>query len=106
MMLMAATPASEAGMKKPGAVLFMCGWNSIRSPMAEVIATRLLPSDLYVQSAGVPAGESDPFVTAVLDELGLTPPRHRPRPLHDLEEAYFDPLITRHPWAHHAALAL
>src|SRR3546814_14602336 len=87
MMLMAATPASEAGMKKPGAVLFMCGWNSIRSPMAEVIAKRLLPSDIYVQSAGVRAGEADPFANAVLEELGLPLPRHRPRTLHEIGRA-------------------
>src|SRR5690606_6477612 len=103
---MAATPASEAGMKKPGAVLFMCGLNSIRSPMAEVIAKRLLPSDIYVQSAGVRAGEADPFVNAVLEELGLPYSRHRPRTLDDLEDDFFDLIITLTPEAHHAALEL
>src|SRR3546814_16563124 len=93
-------------MKKPGAVLFMCGWNSIRSPMAEVIAKRLLPSDIYVQSAGVRAGEADPFVNAVLEELVLPLHRHRPRTLHDLEDAYFVLIITLPPQATHPALEL
>lgn len=103
---MAATPASATGRKKPGAVLFMCGWNSIRSPMAEVIAKWLLPSDIYVRSAGVRAGEPDPFVSAVLEEIGLPLPRYRPHTLDELEDDFFDLIITLTPEAHHAALEL
>jgi protein-tyrosine-phosphatase len=84
----------------------MCGWNAMRSPMAEAIAKRLLPSDIYVQSAGVRSGEPDPFVDVVLDEIGLSIPRHQPRTLDDLEDDYFDVIITLTPEAHHAALEL
>nr|CAD6425662.1 low molecular weight phosphatase family protein [Rhizobium sp. Q54] len=93
-------------MERPGAVLFMCGWNAIRSPMAEAIARRLLPSDIYVRSAGVRSGERDPFIDVVLDEIGLSIPRHQPRTLDDLEDDYFDVIITLTPEAHHAALEL
>lgn len=99
-------PASWTMTEKPGAVLFMCGWNAIRSPMAEAIAKRLLPHDIYVQSAGVRSGERDPFVDAVLDEVGLSIGRHRPRTLDDLEDDFFDLIITLTPEAHHSALEL
>ena len=51
-------------------ILFLCGMNSIRSPMAEAIAKAALPSTVYIASAGVRAGERDPFVDSVLSEHG------------------------------------
>lgn len=101
-------PLAAPGMtgKRPGAVLFMCGMNAIRSPMAEAIAKRLMPSDIYVQSAGVRSGERDPFVDAVLDEVGLSIGKHQPRTLEELEDDYFDLIVTLTPEAHHTALEL
>lgn len=90
----------------PGAILFVCGMNAIRSPMAEVIARTLLPAGTYVASAGVRAGERDPFVDAVLDEMGLSLGRRQPQTLDDLEDDYFDMVVTLAPEAHHAALEL
>jgi protein-tyrosine-phosphatase len=90
--------------KLPGAVLFMCGMNSIRSPMAEAIARHYLPQSVYVASAGVRRGERDPFVDVVLEEIGLTIGRHQPHLLDDLEDDYFDLIVTLAPEAHHAAL--
>jgi len=101
---MAEPPAFDTRIAKPGAVLFMCGMNAIRSPMAEVIAKRLLPLDIYVQSAGVRAGETDPFVDVVLREVGLSLPRHRPRRLEELADDFFDVIVTLSPEAHHRAL--
>ncbi|MET3587563.1 protein-tyrosine-phosphatase [Pseudorhizobium tarimense] len=98
--------AEQAVTEKPGAVLFMCGWNAIRSPMAEVIAKQLLAPDIYVQSAGVRTGERDPFVDVVLDEMGLSIGKHKPRTLDDLEDDFFDLIVTLTPEAHHAALEL
>ncbi len=103
---MQAEPPAQKDSARPGAVLFMCGWNAIRSPMAEAIAKRLLASDIYVQSAGVRSGERDPFVDAVLDEVGLSIGRHQPRTLDELEDDYFDLIVTLTPEAHHAALEL
>lgn len=96
----------EASGKPPGAVLFMCGMNSIRSPMAEAIARHYLPQRIYVASAGVRRGERDPFVDVVLDEIGLSIGRHQPHLLEDLEDDYFDLIVTLAPEAHHAALDL
>ena len=103
---MATAPTPETKSKRPGAILFMCGFNSIRSPMAEAIAKRLLPPDIYIQSAGVRAGERDPFVDAVLEEVGLSIGRHQPRTLDELEDDFFDLIVTLTPEAHHSALEL
>ena len=97
---------ARTGDKLPGAVLFMCGMNSIRSPIAEAIARHYLPKSIYVASAGVRRGERDPFVDAVLDEIGLNLGRHQPHILDDLEDDYFDLIVTLAPEAHHKALEL
>ncbi len=90
-------------------VLFVCAWNSVRSPMAESIARHYFGKSIYVQSAGVRKGEADPFMTAVLDEIGIDARKHRPRTLGELEEwegLNFDLIISLSPEAHHAALEL
>ena len=79
--------------------------NAVRSPMAEILARNLLPGT-YVASAGVRPGERDPFVDAVLDEVGLSLGRHAPHSLDELEDDYFDLIVTLAPEAHHAALEL
>lgn len=91
---------------KPKAILFMCGMNAIRSPMAEAIAKRLMTPDIYIRSAGVKAGETDPFVDVVLEEVGLAKPKHPPQTLEELEDDYFDVIVTLSPEAHHRALEL
>ncbi len=89
-----------------GAILFMCGQNVIRSPMAEAIARQALPSGTWVASAGVKKGERDPFVDVVLDEIGLSLGRRLPQTLEEMADDYFDLVITLTPEAHHAALEL
>ncbi|TPM92584.1 low molecular weight phosphatase family protein [Mesorhizobium sp. B2-1-3A] len=90
----------------PRSILFLCGMNAVRSPMAEQLARRMLPATIFVASAGVRAGERDPFVDAVLAEEGLTLGERHPRTLDDLEDDYFDLIVTLAPEAHHAALEL
>ncbi|OHV73326.1 low molecular weight phosphatase family protein [Ensifer sp. LCM 4579] len=92
--------------KTPRSILFMCGMNAIRSPMAEALARAALPKGTYVASAGVRHGERDPFVDVVLEEVGLTIGRHQPRTLDELEDDYFDMIVTLAPEAHHLALEL
>ncbi|OQP85811.1 protein-tyrosine-phosphatase [Rhizobium rhizosphaerae] len=96
----------SAARANPASVLFMCGMNSIRSPMAEALAHTILPGSVYVASAGVRKGERDPFVDVVMEEMGLTLGRHQPHTLDDLEDDYFDLIVTLAPEAHHAALEL
>jgi protein-tyrosine-phosphatase len=91
------------------AVLFACGLNAVRSPMAEAITRHYFGKSLYVQSAGVRKGELDPFAVAALDEIGIDVGKHKPRTLEELEEwegLNFDLIITLAPEAHHAALDL
>ena len=90
----------------PRSILFMCGMNAIRSPMAEAQARAMLPKSVYIASAGVRAGERDPFVDVVLAEEGLDLGNRQPRTLDELEDDYFDLIITLSPEAHHAALEL
>ncbi|MDI6025236.1 low molecular weight phosphatase family protein [Corticibacterium sp. UT-5YL-CI-8] len=80
--------------------------NSIRSPMAEVLARRALPKSVYLASAGVRAGERDPFVDTVLAEDGLDLGDRQPRSVDDLEDDFFDLIVTLSPQAHHKALDL
>ncbi|CAG0952784.1 arsenate reductase [Rhizobiaceae bacterium] len=90
----------------PRSVLFMCGMNSVRSPVAEQLARRLLPETTFIASAGVRAGERDPFVDKVLAEEGLALGDRLPRTIDELEDDYFDLIVTLSPQAHHVALEL
>ena len=87
-------------------VLFMCSMNAIRSPMAEEIAKRVLPKSTYVQSAGARKGKPDPFLEIILEEAGMAGAEHQPRALDELEDDFFDLVITLSPEAHHCALEL
>src|SRR5690606_38296278 len=80
--------------------------NAIRSPMAETLARAMLPAGIFVESAGVRAGARDPFVDAVRAEKGLALGERAPQRLDDMEDAYFDLIVTLAPEAHHAALEL
>ena len=90
----------------PGAVLFACSHNVVRSPMAEAILKRLAGDRIYVQSAGVRPGEPDPFAIAVMQEIGIDISKHRPRAIADLHDTSFDLIVTLSPEAHHKALEL
>jgi protein-tyrosine-phosphatase len=87
-------------------VLFVCGRNSVRSPMARALVEALYPGRFYTQSAGVLPGDRDPFVDCVLAEIGLDLGRHRPRALEELEDLSFDLAVTLSPQAHHRTLEL
>ena len=94
---------------KPQAVLFACGMNAVRSPMAAGLFGQLFGKSIYVASAGVQKGELDPFAVAVMDEIGIDISRHRPidfEELDELEGLNFDLIVTLSPPAHHKALDL
>ncbi|MGO7418454.1 low molecular weight phosphatase family protein, partial [Rhizobium ruizarguesonis] len=63
-------------------------------------------ANTYIRSAGVRAGKRDPFVDAVLEEIGLSLGRSQPQTLEELEDDYFDLIITLSPHAHQAVLEL
>lgn len=101
--------AAPSRVRNPQAVLFACGLNSVRSPMAASLLQQMFPKTLYVRSAGVRKGELDPFAVAVMAELGQDISRHRPMTFEELEDwegLNFDLIITLSPEAHHKALDL
>ncbi len=89
----------------PQSILFVCGANSIRSPIAEAIARSILPPSVYIASVGVKDGERDPFVDVILSERGLSLGDRRPQKWEDLGDGYFDLVVTLSPEAHHAAMS-
>jgi protein-tyrosine-phosphatase len=96
-------------LQRPQAVLFACGLNSVRSPMAAALLRQMLGSSLYVGSAGVRKAELDPFAAAAMEEIGVDIKAHRPmtfEELEDLEGLNFDLIVTLSPEAHHKALEL
>jgi protein-tyrosine-phosphatase len=99
----------RAGRMPPHAVLFACGFNSIRSPMAAAIFRHLFGRTSYTGSAGVRRGDLDPFAVAVMDEIGLDIAKHHPMTFEELEDwegLNFDLIVTLTPEAHHRALEL
>jgi protein-tyrosine-phosphatase len=91
---------------KEAAVLFACTMNAVRSPMAAVMLRHLTRGGLYVESAGVKAGDLDPLAVEAMEEIGLAIGKHKPRRFEDLEDGSFDLVITLSPEAHHKAMEL
>jgi protein-tyrosine-phosphatase len=101
-------PASERS-TRPQAVLFACGMNAVRSPMAAALFQQLYGKSVYVGSAGVQKGELDPFAVSAMEEIGIDIARHKPltfEELDELEGLNFDLIVTLSPPAHHKALEL
>ncbi|HTN97274.1 MAG TPA: low molecular weight phosphatase family protein [Nordella sp.] len=90
----------------PGALLFACTQNVIRSPMAAAIARHFYGNRVFVASCGVRPGEPDPFVGVVMDEIGMDMRKHRPQSFADLEDSSFDIVVSLSPEAHHRALEM
>jgi protein-tyrosine-phosphatase len=94
------------GEELPGAVLFACTQNAVRSPMAAGIMHYLYGRYVFVESVGARAGEIDPFAIEVMDEIGIEIGRHKPKRFEDLEDACFDLIVTLSPEAHHKAMEM
>ena len=90
----------------PGSILFACTQNSIRSPMAEALMKYLHGGRVFVDSVGVRPEPVDPFAIAALDEIGIDLSRHRAKSFDDLEDDYFDLVISLSPEAQHRAVEL
>ena len=94
------------GEELPGAALFACTLNAVRSPMAAAIMRHLYGRFVYVESAGSRVGELDPMAVEVMEELGIEIGKHKPRRFEDLEDTSFDLIVTLSPEAHHKAMEL
>ena len=94
----------------PGAVLFACNYNRVRSPMAEALMKLAHGSSVFVDSVGLRRDpdnkQVDPFAAAVIDELGGDLSGFRPKQFDDLEDESFDLVISLTPEAQHRAVEL
>jgi protein-tyrosine-phosphatase len=90
----------------PGSILFACTHNSVRSPLAAGLMRFLHGRRVYVDSVGVRPEPVDPFVVAVLDELGIGLAGHQPKGFDELEDDYFDLVVSLSPEAQHHAVEL
>ncbi len=84
------------------AILFVCSYNSVRSPMAAAILQKLNPRPIYVQSAGVAIRDVDGFAIAVLQEEGMDISNHKAQTLSELNDRSFDKVIALSPVAYTA----
>jgi protein-tyrosine-phosphatase len=93
-------------MKSPS-VLFVCTLNRTRSPMAEGLARKLYGASVVVDSCGVsPAEEFDPFMLAVLAEIGAGLSERPGNGFEVLDDADFDLVVALSPDADQAARRL
>lgn len=92
--------------ERPSAVLFACTMNAIRSPMAEALLRHFHGKRIWVESVGVHKGEPDPMAIAVMDEIGIDLSRHRPRSFDEMEDHFFDLVISLSPEAQHHAVEM
>jgi protein-tyrosine-phosphatase len=84
----------------PGAVLFACNLNQVRSPMAAALMKQAFGDRVFVDSCGIiPRGEIDPFVAAALGEVGWDLGRHDAQAFDDLEDGSFDMIVCLTPEA-------
>lgn len=97
---------------RPGAVLFACNLNRVRSPMAEALMKRLVGQAIFVDSCGLRrdaaaldegAPAIDPFVEQVMAELGCDLAGHQAKTFDDLTDGSFDLVVSLTPEAQHRA---
>lgn len=96
----------------PGAVLFACNFNRVRSPMAAALLRRMLGDRVFVDSCGLKQDEGEegtganPFVEAVMAEIGCDLSRHKAKTFDDLEDDSFDLIVSLTPEAQHRAVEM
>ena len=105
---MAGPPAARPPLASlPGAVLFACNLNAVRSPVAAALMRQRFGAQVFVDSCGLRPGEEvDAFAAAVLAEVGLDLSHHRPKGFGELEDDSFDLVISLTPEAQHRAVEL
>lgn len=74
--------------------------------MAAAILQHLAGPRFRVMSAGVRRGHADPFVMAVMDEIGIDITAHQPRIFGELGRETFSTIVTLSPEAQHHAVEL
>ena len=83
----------------PKGILFSCNMNSVRSPMAEALARSMLGPGIIIASAGVYEGGLDPFIEAVMQEIGISVNDHEPREFSAVDPLDYDLVVALTPEA-------
>ena len=90
----------------PSAILFACTHNALRSPMAAALMRHYHGHQVWVQSVGVHKGRLDPFAVSVMDEIGIDISAHKPLSFEELEDSFFDIVVSLSPEAQHHAMEM
>jgi protein-tyrosine-phosphatase len=94
----------------PCAVLFACNLNRVRSPMAEALLKRLAGDRIFVDSCGLKLprldDQVDPFVHAVMAEIGCDLSGHEAKTFDDLQDSSFDLVVSLTPESQHRAVEM
>jgi protein-tyrosine-phosphatase len=94
------------GRTRPDAVLFACTMNRVRSPMAAALMQRRFGDRVYVDSCGIREGEGiDPFVVAVMAEIGCDLSEQTAKTFEELHDGSFDLIVALSPEAAARAVA-
>ena len=109
--------AAHPSPRPPGAVLFACNYNRVRSPMAEGLLRRIAGDHIFVDSCGLkPAtardavlgepGHIDPLAIEVMAEVGCDLSDFRAKTFDELQDESFDVVISLTPEAQHRAVEI
>ena len=90
----------------PGAVLFACSYNAVRSVMAAALMRHFHGRGVFVDDCGLRPGDPDGFAIAAMEEFGLDISAHDSKTFEDLEDGSFDLIITLSPEAQHRAVEM
>jgi protein-tyrosine phosphatase len=90
----------------PSSVLFACTMNAVRSAMAEGILKKLHGDRIYIDSAGVRAGEQNGYMIEVMAEIDVDMSNHQSKTIETLDDTSFDIIISLSPEAQHSAVEL
>ena len=92
--------------KLPDSVLFACTMNTVRSAIAEGILKHLHGDKIFVDSAGLTAGDKNGYMIEVMAEIGIDLSKHSSKTISSLQDTSFDLIITLTPETQHAAVEL
>ncbi|KAF1078552.1 low molecular weight phosphatase family protein [Methanogenium sp. MK-MG] len=81
----------------PHRVLFVCTYNSVRSPMAAAILNAATDNRYTAESTGLFPSPVDPGVVAVMRERGIDLSSHQPRPLGACSETAYGTIVFLSP---------
>lgn len=81
--------------EKIESLLFVCNYNSVRSPIAECLAKDIFGDRVFIDSIGIQEEllEINPFAISIMEEAGLNLLNHKPKHFEDLNDTSFDLII-------------